>query len=123
MNRALATFFMLATAALVACNHSTPSSCPAPEGATSTCAEACDHMIALGCSIAVDSTECQTVCQNATVNVANSARVLGCYALATSCDDIDDCSETCGPGDHPVMFFPDGGVSDADLGTTDDASM
>lgn len=128
------TFIVLAVvaASASACAHEKPSSCPAPVGATATCMEACDHMISLGCLVAIGTTECQTLCQESTVNVPESARVLGCYSLATSCDDVDDCSETCGPDDQAVVFFPDAGIdagedagvdAEVDLGDVDAGSM
>ena len=119
MTRALL-ILAIALVNFTGCNHETPTECPAPASAVATCAEACDHIIALGCSVAANTSECQSICQQSTVNVPDGARVLGCYAVATSCDGVDDCSQTCGPGNTQVVFYLDAGVS---LDAESEASM
>lgn len=107
-----------------ACKDDAPTECAAPVTATASCMQVCEHLFALHCQVGTDTVDCAAQCEDATQNVPASARVLACYLVATDCDAVDSCSETCGPGGATVPFYNDGGISNVDANeSADDGSV
>ncbi len=117
MRRVLGTALLAAAClSLAACGDETPTTCSAAPGASATCTEACTKLMDLDCRVEMSVEACVTTCEAAAAGVdpAVTDRVRACYAQATSCEDVDGCSLTCGPGGGPVPFpVLDGGAMDA----------
>ncbi len=114
-----------------ACRTHVLQDCPAPAGATGTCAEACANLDDLDCQAWASVDECARSCEAASAGVEADVlgRVLSCYATVDSCRQVDGCSRACGEGDGPVPWTvdtqgdagpPDGGAA-GDAGGDGDA--
>ena len=108
----------------VGCGEASTPACRAPEVSSATCEEACANLAHLDCLITATAAECVTTCATAGAGLdpAVRDRVQACYALATTCGEVDDCSLGCGPGGGTVPFLGlDAGVAPIDAGAAVDA--
>lgn len=113
-----------ALVAALGCGEASTPACRAPEVSSATCEEACANLARLDCLITATVAECVTTCATAGAGLAPPVRdrVQACYALATTCGEVDDCSLGCGPGGSAVPFLGlDAGVAPVDAGPAVDA--
>lgn len=106
MNVRLLTLALVVAGALLACEEAQAPTCGGDtSGPVPSCETVCAHLFEMTCRVGHSPAECTAVC-NGSGATTDFPQVMRCYQAATNCDDVNSCSQGCGPDASAVPFAP-----------------